>query len=306
MIGYLFKAIFLTGAIAIALLASCACDKAPAEEPEAEPPTLETTAPIVEEPEPDFYTYEIVDKRAVKTPFTGKYAYMHIEDQWFELFEDHAVVSSALAKGDGVLELEEIEGMIWLRFSGAELERCLANRLLSAGGDTIAVELEATVGSGWSEAFFEVKEIQEATEAEMELLYFDSETFYLGKAFGEIEDMYPDLEFEYQLAGGDYYYSEQADMYFVFPGWYPDGEERNIETVAFGARAIEMFPNMGARVFKAEVERIIGREILSGRYEYEAPQVLMGLQGYSFSYDVTDSLDILPDTMVFVRGPYNE
>ena len=134
-------------------------------------------------------------------------------------------------------------------------------------------------------------------ESENGLMDFDPTAFYFGKTYGEIEKEFTDLEPRGYLDGGEWYYSTNADMYFIFDGSQiadPQNPGKDIELSAHAAPAIKVFPNMGERIEKTAIEEYVGTTLERSMDD----NIGFEYQGYLFWYYQEDTMDILPDTII--------
>ena len=271
----------------------------------------------------DSFRWEIVDKRTDKVPLNGKYLLDYessygpndwLESFWLELFDDYILVGKALIDHEGIVEIDQHEGLTWLCFLDSA-DRWGNNSLyfyLYTPGviikGTSHDDLFNVHSNDYSlvykrdDLIFEEMHGQEANENNMALLDFDPTSFYLDKTIGEIYSVFPDVHCCYYESGSLVYHSEEADKYFRIAAGVkdPDNPPDEMEIYGFGSSAKKIFPNMGTWVFKEEVRNITD-------YCFEGlNELFFEYQGYSFSCTYEDSFDITPNTKVMVRKTWSE
>ena len=299
-------------------IAITGCGNPPVQEQE-DPPTIPVSEPK-KEPEkekipPGFYKWEIVDKRIDKIPLNGKYLldvqpWTGAPDGWaeqfyFEIFDDYIFLSDALISRGGVAEIDQLEGTTWICFIDSENRFNPLNFYLYKPGvfvkETIWSDLYNEHSNEYSltykkeEILLEERQKQDASETEKALLEFDPSTFYLDKTFGEVRDIYPDLQYCGYESGSTVFHSVKEEKYFRISAGWSDEPPAEMEIVGFGASAKTIFPNMGAWVFKEEVRRVADTFFGEGYY-----RLYFTYQGYGFYCEYEDSFDISPNTLVMV------
>jgi len=147
----------------------------------------------------------------------------------------------------------------------------------------------------------------EQSVRDKELLYFDSTIFYFGKTYSEIQAEFADLEYKGYITGGEYFYSLNAEMFFGFP--YneinnPQNPNGSAEVTVIVMQARRLFPNMGTRIDKGMIEKIVGAELEILFDDFNIPNAYFLYQGYEFRYNAEETLDLFADTFVDVRKVY--
>ena len=302
------------------------CGVPPAQEPDDAPPPAPAPVPTpVQEPEKEkapagSYRWEIADKRADKVPLNGKYLLDYptswgapddwAEQFWFEIFDDYILLSDALTDDDGIVEIDQFEGLTWICFVGST-DRSgdgPQNYYLYETGvfvrEAYSSDLFSTISNAYNltykreDILLEERQWQEASESEKALLEFDPKALYLDKTFGEVSKAFPDLYYAWYEEGGAYFRSDKADKYFLI-GAFWDGDEPpdDLQIYGYGARAKNMFPNMGAWVFKDEIMRVA--DTFYECYDYD--RFYFTYQGHGFNCTYGESFDITPNTLVMVH-----
>jgi len=285
-------------------------------EPEAEKPS------VPQKDEKDFYRYEIVDKRLDKVSLEGKYfrdtgspwnSYGWDEEYYFEIFDDHIIVSNSLVQHDGVVEIAQHEGLTWVCFTDAMVDdwyRGPLNLYLYKPGVLIMESFLSDIFNEHSNAsyltykredlIYEEQHEKEAQEREKALLDFDPDTFYLDKTYGEVKKLFPDLHCEWYESGSFVYYTKRGDKYFRIGAGIEDLDNPpdEAEIYGFGAKAKTIFYNMGAWIFKEEVRRI------ADTYWEGYDTLTFTYQGYVFTVYYEESYDITPNALVMVNELY--
>ena len=256
----------------------------------------------------------INDLRTDNVSMAGRYVSPFNPEAFFEITDDQLELSASMGKYEEEAEVDYFEGLTWI---------CCKNNPEAGNGplylyssDLQTFYKEAPYSDlvdgveGYETLTFEREgpavTAEEATENEKGLLYFTPESFFLGVTFSEIEAAYPDLEYRGVMASGSYYYSPEAEISFIFDiSLGSSGNDKNAETIAFSVTAKQIFPNMGTRVLKWEIEKIIGEKLVVSRYAGGSPEVYFHYHGYKFQYQNQDTYDILPDTIMVISA-YNE
>jgi hypothetical protein len=131
----------------------------------------------------------------------------------------------------------------------------------------------------------------------------------------EINETYPDLEFYGNLAGGSWFYHAEKDMYLIFGAYakeYPDKSEIDAIIGSVDAKAGTIFPNMGDKISKEDVEESggFGWNIFENdgfeMYPEKKYVVCFRYAGYEFWY-YTDDLkgELLSGNSVTVHNKNN-
>jgi len=291
--------------------------------------TLDTSQDADMPPEPqnderDFYRYEIIDKREAKVSLEGKYL-LDYESPWgpegweeqfyFEIFDDHIIVSNSLVRQDGVVEIAPHEGLTWVCFTDTMVDgwyRSPLNFYLYKPGVFIMESYYSAIFNEHSNAshltyksedlIYEEQHEQKASESERALLAFDPDTFYLDKTYGDVKKLFPDLHCEWYESGSLVYYTEKGDKYFrIWSGIDDlDNPPAEMEVYGFGTKAKNIFYNMGAWIFKEEVRRI------ADTYSEGYDSLTFTYQGYEFKSYYKESYDITPNSLVMVGEIYRE
>ena len=315
-------------------LAIGGCGGPPGDEPGTDGPPLpvpvqeqdeevdEEPAPL---PPPDSYRWEVEDRRVDKTPLEGKYLLDYqlpegpdnwVERCYLEIHEDCIFVGNALISHGGAAVIGQHEGLTWICFlgpadSGGE---SVLNFYLYRPGVIIQEAAKSDLFNVHTNAYSLVykkedillkeRQGQGASESESikALLSFDPSGFDFDKTIGEIRTKYPDLHCEWYESGSLVYYSGAADKYYRIQAGVddPDNPPGEMEVYGYGSKAKNIFPNMGAWVFKEEIRGI-------AESYYEGLDTLdFTLEGYNFTCRHKDSYDLTPDTVVMVYKSYVE
>ena len=157
---------------------------------------------------------------------------------------------------------------------------------------------------GSNESETDGRQIPEASEREKELLFFDPEIFYFGKSYGEIIAEYGDLEHRGYWDGGEYFFSSDEEVFFIFSASEikdPLNPNKDAVVTAQAIQARNIFPKMGSQIDKAVVERIVRGKLEKVYDDSSIPGIVFSHQGYTFWYDITDTQTLLPGTFITVK-----
>ena len=314
-------------------LAIGGCGGTPADEPGTDGPPSPAPENVQDEEQAhtttvaplNSYRWEIDDKRSDKTPIHGRYLldYQLPEgiDNWaeryfLEIYDDCIFIGNALTDHEGTVEIDRHEGLTWICFLGTVDSNWGSplNFYIFKPGVIIQEAAKSDLFNVHSNAYslvykredilLEERQGQGVSESESvkALLGFDPSGFDLDKTIGEIRAKHPDLHCDRYESGSLVYYSELADKHYrIYAGVDDlDNPPSDMEVYGFGTRAKNIFPNMGAWVFKEEIRSI------ADRY-YEGLDTLdFTYQGYDFTCSHMDSYDMTPNTLVMVHKTYEE
>ena len=317
-------------------LAIGGCGGPPADEPGTEgPPSPEPVQEQDEEEDegqapmahPDSYRWEVEDKRADKTPLDGKYLLdcqlPEGPDDWaerhyLEIHEDCIFIGNAMASHGGTAVIGQHEGLTWICFPGAGDGNggSPLNFYLYRPGVIIKESSNSDLFNVHTNAYYLVYKREDILLEERQgqgasgngsgsvkaLLGFDPASFGLDTTIGEIRRLYRDLHCEWYESGSLVYYSGAADKYYRINAGVddPDAPPDDMKVNGYGSKAKNIFPNMGAWVFKEEIRGI------ADRYCEGLDTLDFTLEGYDFTCRHKDSYDMTPDTLVMVHETYVE
>jgi len=220
---------------------------------------------------PEDTGYQLKDYRINKTTIGGKYVCADDPDFYFEVYDDFAVLSDALYKSQGLsgdyidswVVMLSFKALTWLSFTTSYSKP-------TAGGYT-----------DWKTFTVYTSDIA------------DPEAFYV-----ENEGVYS-LPWErqvYKKVNGDSSENTLEDRLTLDASAIGSVQEISIT-------AGRVFPKMGSRIYKLEIEKVIGDEVVGYRNDNGIPYAGFLYNGYRFEYKLSgDSYDIFSDTVLCIHA----